>query len=79
LIITWQMGIGPLGVAGAFVMAFGTALITIAVGLAAAGLRGGLLAGLAGSTRLAQAASVVETLAGAVVFAIALTLLLRAL
>ncbi len=79
LIITWQMGIGPLGVAGAFVMAFGTALITIAVGLAAAGLRGGLLAGLAGSTRLAQVASVVETLAGAVVFAIALTLLLRAL
>lgn len=79
LIITWQMGIGPLGVAGAFAMAIGTALVTIAVGLAAAGLRGGLLAGLAGSTRLAQVASVVETLAGAVVFAIALTLLLRAL
>jgi nickel/cobalt transporter (NicO) family protein len=79
LIITWQMGIGSLGIAGAFAMAVGTALITISVGLAASGLRGGLLAGLAGSTRLAQVASVVETLAGAVVFAIALTLLVRAI
>jgi len=79
LIITWQMGIGSLGIAGAFAMAVGTALITISVGLAASGLRGGLLAGLAGSTRLAQVASVVETLAGMVVFAIALTLLLRAI
>ena len=79
LIITWQMGIAPLGIAGAFAMAVGTAFVTIAVGIAASGLRGGLLAGLAGSTRLAQVASVVETIAGAAVFAIALALLLRAI
>lgn len=79
LIITWQMGIGGLGVAGAFAMAFGTALITIFVGLAASGLRGGMLAGLAGSPRMAQAVAGIEVLSGTAVVFIAGGLLLRAI
>lgn len=79
LIITWQMGIGMLGITGAFAMALGTALVTIAVGLAAGGLRGGLLAGISGSPRFAQIAAVVELLAGAVVAALAMGLLMRAI
>lgn len=79
LIITWQMGIGGLGIAGAFAMAVGTALVTIFVGLAASGLSGGLLAGLSGSPKMARAVAGIETLAGAAVVFIALGLLLRAI
>ena len=78
LILTWQMGIGMIGVAGAFAMAIGTGLVTIAVGLAAGGLRGGMLAGISGSPRFAQVAATVELLAGAVVVVLAGGLLLRA-
>lgn len=77
LIITWQMGIGGLGIAGAFAMAFGTAMVTIMVGLIAGGLRGGLLAGMQGSTRFAQTTAAVEILAGAAVVFLAGGLLLR--
>ncbi len=79
LIITWRMEIGGLGIAGAFAMAVGTALVTIAVGLLAGGLRGGLLAGVSGSPRFAQAAALVELLAGAAVVFLAGGLLLRAM
>lgn len=79
LIITWQMGIALVGIAGAFAMALGTALITIGVGLAATGLRGGVLAGAIGSARGTQIAAVVEVVAGGVVVAIAGGLLLRAI
>lgn len=78
LIITWQMGIALVGILGAFTMAFGTALITIGVALAATGLRGGVLAGVIGSARGAQVAAVVEVIAGGVVVALAGGLLLRA-
>ncbi|MFC6636318.1 hypothetical protein GV827_02975 [Sulfitobacter sp. JBTF-M27] len=79
LIITWQMGIGGLGIGGAFAMALGTALITIFVGLAAGGLRSGVLAGLNGSAQLARAMAGIEVLAGAAVLFIAGGLLLRAI
>jgi ABC-type nickel/cobalt efflux system permease component RcnA len=79
LIITWQMGIGKLGISGAFAMALGTALVTIFVGLAAGGLRGGVLAGIAGSTRFAQITALVELTAGCVMVVLAGGLLLRAL
>ncbi len=78
-IITWQMGIGLLGVAGAFAMAIGTALITIFVGLAAGGLRGGMLAGLSGAPQFARAVAGIEALAGLAVAFIAGGLLLRAI
>ena len=79
LIITWQMGIGGLGIGGAFAMALGTALITILVGLAAGGLRSGVLAGLSESTQLARAMAGIEVLAGATVLFIAGGLLMRAI
>lgn len=79
LIITWQMGIAGLGIGGAFAMALGTALITIFVGLAAGGLRGGVLAGLGASPHFARGVAVVEMLAGGIVVVIASGLLLRAI
>lgn len=79
LIITWQMGIGGLGIAGAFAMAFGTALVTILVGLLASGLSGGILASLSGSPKMAKMVAVLEVLAGLAVAFLAGGLLLRAL
>lgn len=79
LIITWQMRIGALGVAGAFAMALGTAAVTIAVGLGAGTLRGSVLAGFAKSPRAAMLAAMVEILAGGIVVMLAAGLLFRAL
>ncbi|MDF3415260.1 hypothetical protein HKX54_12395 [Sulfitobacter sp. M57] len=78
LIITWQMGIGGLGIAGAFAMAFGTALVTIFVGLVAGGLRGGMLASLSGSPKMAVMVATLEVLAGCAVVFLAGGLLLNA-
>lgn len=79
LIITWQMGIAGMGIAGAFAMALGTGLVTIAVGLAAGSLRGGMLASFAGSPKLEKAMAGIELVAGAVVVLVASGLLMRAL
>ncbi len=79
LIITWQMGIALAGIAGAFAMALGTASVTIAVGLAALGLRGSALALFSGSGRLAQVVPLLEICAGFLIALIASSLLLRAL
>jgi ABC-type nickel/cobalt efflux system permease component RcnA len=79
LIITWQMGIAPLGVAGAVAMALGTAVITIAAGLGAGILRSGMLAGAAGSARTVLLGAFVEIAAGGVVAVLATGLLLRAI
>ncbi|APE44927.1 hypothetical protein BOO69_17070 [Sulfitobacter alexandrii] len=79
LVITWQMGIGGLGIGGTFAMALGTAIVTVGVGMAAGGLRGGLLAGITGSTRLARVSALLEVLAGTIVVFLAGGLLLRAL
>ncbi|MCB1342412.1 MAG: hypothetical protein KDK24_15355 [Pseudooceanicola sp.] len=78
LLITWQMGIGLAGIAAALVMGLGTATVTVATGLAAAGLRGGLLGGIAGSPLAARAVPVIEIAAGLFVMAVAGGLLLRA-
>ena len=79
LIITWQMGIALAGIAGAFAMALGTASVTIAVGLAALGLRGSALALFSGSGRVAQVVPLLEICAGFLIALIASGLLLRAL
>ncbi|WP_176249816.1 nickel/cobalt transporter [Sulfitobacter sp. HGT1] len=79
LIITWQMGIAEIGIAGAFAMAFGTAVITIAVGIGAGVLRNGVLAGFANSPRAAGLAAVIEIATGSFVALLAAGLLLRAL
>ncbi|SDD28183.1 nickel/cobalt transporter [Ruegeria marina] len=78
LILTWQMGIAAAGIAGAFAMALGTASVTIGVGLASAGLRGGLL-GAASAWRVADVTlPMVELAAGLIVATIAGGLFLNA-
>ncbi|WP_171125743.1 MULTISPECIES: nickel/cobalt transporter [unclassified Ruegeria] len=79
LILTWQMGIAMVGVAGAFAMALGTAMVTTLVGWTSFGLRGGLLAS-ASATRFAQVlAPTIELVAGLMIAVIASGLLLRAI
>ncbi len=79
LILTWQMGIAWVGIAGAFAMALGTALVTTLVGWTSFGLRGGLLAS-ASATRFASVlAPTIELVAGLVIVVIASGLLLRAI
>ncbi len=79
LILTWQMGIAMVGVAGAFAMALGTATVTTLVGWTSFGLRGGLLAS-ASATRFASVlAPTIELVAGLIIAVIAGGLLMRAL
>ncbi|WP_170769941.1 nickel/cobalt transporter [Ruegeria lacuscaerulensis] len=79
LILTWQMDIAMVGVAGAFAMALGTATVTTLVGWTSFGLRGGLLAS-ASATRFAQVlAPTIELVAGLLIAVIASGLLLRAI
>ena len=76
LLITWQMGIAGAGIAAAFAMASGTALVTVLVALAAAGLRGGMLTGLAGSEKARRAGALIEISAGLAIGTLALAMLL---
>ena len=79
LILTWQMGIAMVGIAGAFAMALGTATVTTLVGWTSFGLRGGLLAS-ASATRFASVlAPTIELVAGLLIAVIASGLLLRAI
>ena len=79
LILTWQLGIGAAGVAGAFAMGLGTATVTAAVALAAIWAREGALASLPGAGAAARALPWIEAVAGAVVALAALALLGRSL
>ncbi len=79
LILTWQMGIAIVGIAGAFTMALGTATVTTLVGWTSFGLRGGLLAS-ASATRFASVlAPTIELVAGLLIAVVASGLLLRTL
>jgi ABC-type nickel/cobalt efflux system permease component RcnA len=79
LVITWQMGIGLLGIWGAVAMAMGTATVTVATGIGAVFLRGRVVSVLAGSARTVQIMAMIEVVAGAAVVALAGGLLFRAL
>ncbi|MFA3918606.1 nickel/cobalt transporter [Ruegeria hyattellae] len=79
LLITWQMGIGGAGIAGAFAMALGTASVTIAVGLAATGMRGGIAGSANAFQQAARVLPLVELMAGLVVAMVAGGLMMRAL
>lgn len=79
LIITWQMGIPVAGIAGTFAMAFGTASVTVAVGIAASGFRGGIVRSIAHAGALIWMMPVIEVAAGLVVVTLSASLLLRAI
>jgi len=79
LILTAQMGIFAIGVAGTFAMALGTASVTIAVAVAAVTLRRGALAGLADNALLARVQPVIEIAVGVLVALVAGQLALAAL
>ncbi len=79
LILTAQVGVFWAGVAGTFAMALGTASVTIAVALAAVGLRRGLLSGLTESATLARAQPIMELVIGAVIALLATQLAIAAL
>ncbi len=79
LILTAQMGIFAIGIAGTLAMALGTASVTIAVAIAAVTLRQGVLAGFAGSGVLTRAQPILEIAVGALVAVLASQLALAAL
>ena len=78
LILTFQLGIGAAGVAGAFAMGLGVALVTMAVALMAVWSREGALASL-GEARIWRALPVLELAAGAIIAVLAFGLMRAAL
>ena len=79
LILTAQMGIFAIGVAGTLAMALGTAALTIAVALGAVMMRRGVLAGLVDSPALARIQPMIEIAVGVLVAIIAGRIALAAL
>lgn len=78
LILTWQLGIALAGVIGAFVMGFGTALVTVAAAALAVWAREGALSVLPGG-QIARALPVIELCLGAIIAAAAFGLLWQGL
>jgi nickel/cobalt exporter len=76
LILTWQLGIGGAGVAGAFAMGVGVALVTMAAAALAGWAREGAFAGLSGGA-LARAVPLAEVVFGAVILTAGLVLFWR--
>lgn len=78
LILTWQIGIGAAGIAGAFAMGFGVAFVTIAAAVLAVWAREGAFAALSGGP-LARLMPAIELAAGVLIAAVALVLVWRGL
>lgn len=76
LLLCWRMGLDAAGIAGAYAMGIGTALVSALVALAAHGTRGSVVAALAG--RAGRVLPLVEVLAGGLVTIVALRLLFPA-
>lgn len=76
LILTWQLGIGGAGIAGAFAMGLGVALVTMGAALLAAWAREGAFASLSGGA-LHRVLPLAEAVVGAVILGAGLTLFWR--
>jgi nickel/cobalt transporter (NicO) family protein len=74
LVLTWQMGIGAAGIAGAYAMGLGTAAITVAVAGLSVWAREGMLSVLSGAW-VARALPVLELAAGLAIAALSLMLM----
>lgn len=79
LILTWRMGLDWIGIAGAFAMGLGTASVTVAVAVAAVVFRESSLARVETPGALRLGLPALELVAGAVVAALSLHLMLSAL
>lgn len=81
LVIAWQTGILAQGILGVYAMGLGTALVTVAVAVLAGWAREGALAALPARLLpgLERGQALVEVMAGAVILAVALPLLVASL
>lgn len=77
LVVSWQMGIAAAGVAGAYAMGLGTAVVTIAVAVMAVWSREGALSLV--PTQLTRAVPLIEFCVGALIALVAGQMLLAAL
>jgi ABC-type nickel/cobalt efflux system permease component RcnA len=77
LVLTWQLGLIWAGITGAFVMALGTATVTVVVAMASVSLRESALLQAASGPATLRMLGALEALAGAVIVTIALMLLAR--
>jgi ABC-type nickel/cobalt efflux system permease component RcnA len=78
LILTWQLGVALAGIAGAFIMGLGTALVTGGTAVLSVWAREGALQGLGGG-RIARVMPLVELGVGAVIAVAAIGLLVGSL
>ncbi len=79
LILTWRMGLETAGIAGVYVMALGTAVVTVTVAALSVLAREGTLGTAGRFTGLRTALPVLELAAGAVIAFVAFQLALRTL
>lgn len=77
LVLTWRLDLVWAGIAGALIMALGTATVTLAVALASVSLRESALLQAATGTATLRVLSALEVAAGALILAIAVQLVLR--
>lgn len=79
LILTWRTGIFGAGVAGAFIMALGTACVTVAAALASVAVRESALMRTGSGSGLARALAAAEVVASAAVLLVAAQMIRQSL
>ncbi|MFN3644587.1 MAG: nickel/cobalt transporter [Gemmobacter sp.] len=77
LVLTWQFGLMPAGIAGAYAMGLGTATVTVAAAALSVWAREGAFAALPGAAGLRAAVPAIEIAAGLAIAATGLALLSR--